>query len=343
MSIKIAINGCGRIGRSFIRQAAEREEVEVVAVNDLADIEQAAYLLNYDTAYGRKAEPVSVAENGTELLEGDRRIKYLQEKEPENLPWEELGVDVAIEATGVFTTFEDAGRHIAAGAKRAVISAPAKDKPSNPTQKTILMGVNEEELKDCSVTSNASCTTNAGSPVISVLHNKIGIEKAVLSTTHAYTASQSVVDEGNSKKPRMGRAAALNIIPTTTGAAKATTKVITELEERFDGIALRVPVPAGSVADITFIASRETTEEEVNSLLLEASYEERWKNILAVTEEPVVSSDIIGSRYGSVADLSFTKVVGGNLVKVLAWYDNESGYTGTLMEHVIKLGQYIEK
>lgn len=340
--IKVAINGAGRIGRSFIRAALEREDLEIVAVNDLGDIGNIAYLLKYDTVYGKSKFEVEIGERQEHLSLDGQKILFFSQKDPLQLPWKELDIDVVVESTGVFTKFETAKVHLEAGAKRVVITAPAKDEPSNESQATVLMGINDEKLKTCNITSNASCTTNAGSPVIQILNEMIGIEKALLSTVHGYTASQSVVDSPNSKKFRLGRAAAQNIIPTSTGAAIATTKAIPELEGKFDGIALRVPVPAGSIADITFITKRNTSVEEVNKILEKAAKEERWKGIFGITKEPLVSSDILGSPYGSIADLDLTRVVDGNLVKVLAWYDNEMGYVHTLIEHVVKLGQYIK-
>ncbi len=233
--------------------------------------------------------------------------------------------------------------HIKAGAKKVVITAPVKDEPpAGIAGATILLGVNEEKFKGCTISSNASCTTNAASPVLAILHESIGIEKAILNTVHGYTATQSLVDAPAGKKGyREGRAAAENIIPSATGAAIAVTKAFTELSGLFDGVSIRVPVPAGSIADITFISKRATTKEEVNELLKKAAGEDRWKNIFSVTDEPIVSSDILGSKYASIADLDMTRVVDGNLVKVLAWYDNEMGYTYTLVEHVIKTGELI--
>jgi len=260
-----------------------------------------------------------------------------------------LSVDVVIEATGAFTKFEKAKGHIDAGAKRVVITAPAKDDPStdstsSPQAKlgeTILMGINEAKLEKCQISSNASCTTNAGAPLIQILNEKIGIEKAVLNTVHGYTASQAVVDGPNKKDWKEGRAAAQNIIPTTTGAAIAVTKVIPELQGKFDGLSMRVPIVAGSIVDVTFIAKRDTSVEEVNKILKEAASEERWQGIFTVTEDKIVSADIIGSLYGSIADLGLTKVIDKNLVKVCAWYDNEMGYTNTLIKHVLKIGEYL--
>ncbi|MHB1316423.1 MAG: type I glyceraldehyde-3-phosphate dehydrogenase, partial [Minisyncoccota bacterium] len=231
--------------------------------------------------------------------------------------------------------------HVTAGAKKVVISAPAKDGASASDEGTILMGINCDTLKDMVVTSNASCTTNGGSPVIDILNKEIGIEKAILNTIHAYTASQSIVDGPNAKDFKEGRAGAQNITPTSTGAAIAVTKVVTELAGKFDGIAIRVPVISGSIADITFIAKRNTTVEEVNSILEKASQTDQWKKVFTVIKDPVVSSDILGLPYSSIADLGLTRVVDGNLVKVMAWYDNEMGYTHSLVEHVVKTGSFL--
>lgn len=330
--IRVAINGFGRIGRAFVREVYEREEIEIVAVNDLGSLENLAYLLKHDTVYRRAPFPVE-ARDGKLIIDG-KEISFLSEKDPSILPWKDLNIDVVIESTGVFTDYEKAEAHITAGARRVVISAPVKEE--NPLGATILMGLDESRLSTCAITSNASCTTNAASPVIAILDEAIGIEKAILSTTHAYTASQSIVDGPSKKDVKEGRAAAQNIVPTSTGAAIAVTKAYPSLEGKFDGISLRVPVPAGSIADITFIAKRPTNLEEVNDILRKATGDARWKGIFTTTDEELVSSDIIGERYASIADLGMTRVVDGNLVKVLAWYDNEAGYTHTLIEHVLK-------
>jgi glyceraldehyde 3-phosphate dehydrogenase len=328
---RVAINGFGRIGRTFFRSAFNHPDIEIVAVNDLGSIENLAYLLTYDSAYGRS--PFTVKVDGNALIVDGKKIEFIQQREPEQLPWGSMNIDVVVESTGFFTSFEGSKKHLTAGAKRVVISAPASGDEMG-IGATVLMGVNEDALKTCQISSNASCTTNATSPLIAILKEAIGIEKAILSTVHAYTASQALVDSPSKKDFRGGRAAALNIIPASTGAAKATTMAHTELAGKFDGIALRVPVPVGSIVDITFIASRDTTVEEVNAALSKAAGEDRWKNIFTATTEPLVSSDIIGSKVGSIADLSFTRVVDGNLVKVFAWYDNETSYTQTLVEHV---------
>lgn len=333
--IRVAINGFGRIGRAFIRQSFDRPEIEVVAVNDLGSLENLAYLLKYDTVYGKAPFSVDAGE-GAILVDG-KSVQFVSEKDPALLPWKELAIDVVIESTGLFTEYEKARAHLDAGARRVVISAPVKQ--DSPLGTTVLMGLDESGLSACQITSNASCTTNSASPVIAILDAAIGIEKAVLSTTHAYTASQAIVDGPSKKDKKEGRAAAQNIVPTSTGAAIAVTKAYPALSGKFDGISLRVPVPAGSIADITFIAKRPTSAEEVNEALRTASKEARWKGVFSVTEEELVSSDIVGERVASIADLGMTRVVDGNLVKVLAWYDNEAGYTNTLVEHAIKAGR----
>ena len=300
----IAINGFGRIGRLFFKAALHERSLSVKAINDLGDIENLAYLLRYDTAYGRFDESVSV-KNG-ELVVGKARVPFLQEKDPTQLPWKKLGIDIVVESTGVFTDPAKAKGHIDAGAKRVVISAPAKGEGAE----TVLIGANEEKLRACTISSNASCTTNAASPLIGILDEVIGIEKAVLNTTHAYTASQALVDAPNAKDLREGRAAAQNMVPASTGAAKATALAYPQMKENFDGISMRVPVPAGSMVDVTFIAKRPTTAEEVNAALKAAAQNAKWKRVFSVTEEPLVSSDILGLPFGSIADLALTRVVG---------------------------------
>ena len=339
-TIKVGINGFGRIGRAFLKVAWDRPEIEIVAVNDLGDIANMAYLLTYDTVYKKWEHDIKV--EGDNLLIDGKKVKVLAEKEPSKLPWKDLGVDVVVESTGIFTSYEKSKVHLDSGAKKVVISAPAKDGDGTVQGETILLGVNEEKFGTCYITSNASCTTNAASPLIAILDETLGIEKAILNTVHGYTASQALVDGPSKKDLREGRAAAQNIVPSSTGAAIAVTKAFTKLEGLFDGISIRVPVPAGSIVDITFIAKRDTTAEEVNNILKKAAKDVRWKNLFAVTEEELVSSDILGSHYGSIADLKMTRVVGGNLIKVMAWYDNEMGYTYTLVDHVIKTGNAIK-
>jgi len=338
----IAINGFGRIGRAFLKAAKGRSELDIVAINDLANIENLAYLLKYDSAYGPSGLSVEV-KDGALIVDGTA-ITVLQEKNPHNLPWEEMGVDMVVESTGVFTSYEKAKGHLMAGARRVVVSAPVKGNPEDAgvAGATVLMGVNDDKLETCDISSNASCTTNAGSPVTQILHEAIGIEKALLNTVHGYTASQSIVDGPHPGDFRRGRAGAQNIVPSTTGAAEATTKAVTDLEGKFDGIATRVPVVVGSVLDITFVASRKTSVQEINDILRKAAKEDRWKKVFAVEEDPVVSTDIIGRPHASIADLDFTRVVDGDLVKVLAWYDNEAGYAHALTEHVITSSKYLK-
>lgn len=336
---KIAINGFGRIGRLFFRQAFGHKDLEIVAINDLGDCANLAYLLKYDTVYGRYPKKVE-AKEGALVVDG-KEVKFVQEKDPTKLPWKDLGVDIAVESTGVFESYEKAKAHIVAGAKRVVITAPAKD-PDGEEGKTILMGVNETEAKGVVLTSNGSCTTNAASPVIQIMSENPGIKKAILNTVHGYTATQNLVDGPTRGSDfRRGRAAAQNIVPSTTGAAIAVTRAIKGLEGKFDGVAMRVPVATGSVADITFVASRKTSEEEINNIFKQAALSPRWKGILAVTEDQIVSSDIIGEPYGAIVDLKFTKVIDGDLVKVLSWYDNEAGYVATLIKHILNVASLI--
>lgn len=340
---KIAINGFGRIGRAFLKIALTNPELEVVAINDLGDINNMAYLLKYDTAYGRSGLEVLVELTPTPtIIINGKRIAYLSEKDPAALPWGKLGVDIVVESTGLFTAFDKANIHIQAGAKRVVISAPAKDDGASTVKgATVLMGINEELMNGVSITSNASCTTNAASPLMAILNEKIGIEKALLNTVHGYTASQALVDGPSKKDFREGRAAAQNIVPSSTGAAIAVTKALPSLIGKFDGVSMRVPVVTGSIVDVTFIAKRNTSKEEVNQILKDAAKDPRWMKVFTATEEELVSSDIIGDSHASIADLKFTRVVDGNLVKVMAWYDNEMGYTYALVDHVIKAGRLI--
>lgn len=335
--VKVAINGFGRIGRTFFRMSQGRDDYEVVAVNDLGEAKNLAYLLRYDTVYGHAGFEIAV--DGDALVIDGRPVKVTHEKDPAALPWKELGVDVVIESTGVFTSYEKSKAHLEAGAKRVIITAPVKE--ASEHGKTVLIGANESEIASVPITSNASCTTNAASPLIGILKEAIGIEKAILNTVHAYTASQCLVDGPSKKDLREGRAAAQNIIPSTTGAAIATTLAYPDLIGKFDGISIRVPVPVGSIVDVTFLASKKTTVEEVNEILTKAALTPRWKKVFAVTNEPLVSSDIIGARYGAIADLGMTQVVDGDLVKVLAWYDNEASYVHTLCEHVAAVCQVV--
>ncbi|MCF0069570.1 type I glyceraldehyde-3-phosphate dehydrogenase [Dyadobacter sp. CY261] len=326
---RIAINGFGRIGRAALKVITETEGLEVVGINDMMSIENAVYLLKYDSVYGRYDRKVSF--EGDHILIDGKQIKYTTTKSIDDLPWKELNVDVVIESTGVFTNYADAEKHIKAGARFVVISGPTKDTP------TIVHGVNTEEGKT-SIFSCASCTTNNISPIIEILGRRIGIKKAILNTTHAYTASQALVDAPSKKEPRMGRAAGINLAPAATGAAIATTKALPQYAGKFDGVAVRVPVPVGSISDITFIAERPTSAAEINAILIEEAATARYEKVVSVTDEPLVSTDIKQSPYAAVVDLEMTRVVDGDLVKVMAWYDNEWGFTNQMIRQIEELG-----
>lgn len=333
---KIAINGFGRIGRIFFRQAFNSPELEIVAINDIGSSDNLAYLLKYDSVYGPYEKEVTV--DGDSMMIDGKTIKLLHEMDPARLPWKDLGVDIVVESTGVFESREKSTPHLDAGAKRVVITAPAKD----DVTPTATPNVGLEFLKSDQITSNASCTTNATTPVMAVMMTEPGIKKAILNTVHGYTASQGLVDGPDKKNDfRRARAAAVNIIPSTTGAASATTKAIPALAGKFDGISLRVPVIAGSMIDFTFISERATSVEEINEIFKKAAQQENWKGILAVTEEPLVSTDILRNPHGSIVDLSMTKVVDGDLVKILAWYDNEWGYGAMLLKHVLAVSELL--
>src|SRR5690606_35051214 len=327
---RIAINGFGRIGRAALKVMAEEPSLEVVAVNDIMSIENAVYLLKYDSVYGRVKQDVKA--DGDYLVVGDKRIQFLSERDPGALPWKKLNVEIVIESTGLFTKREDAEKHIQAGAKTVLISAPSKSKDTP----TVVHGVNQKDGK-VSVFSCASCTTNNVAPVMEILDRRIGVSKAILSTVHAYTSSQTLVDSPSRRSPRMGRGGAVNLIPTTTGAAIATAKALPQLDGKFDGISIRTPVPVGSISDITFVAGRSTTPEEINAILLEESQTPHYRNVLLVSDEPLVSSDIIQSPYASVVDTAMTRVVDGDLVKVLAWYDNEWGFTNQMIREILSM------
>ncbi|MEB7504047.1 type I glyceraldehyde-3-phosphate dehydrogenase [Arthrobacter koreensis] len=326
MSIRVGINGFGRIGRNFLRAALQSENgFSVVAVNDLADPEQLAHLLKYDSVAGRLAEDVRVVDG--DLLVGNQTIKVLAERDPGSLPWGELGVDIVIESTGLFTKAADAEKHIAAGARKVLISAPAKDEDF-----TVVMGVNDGDYDadKHNIISNASCTTNCLAPMADVLNREFGIEQGLMTTIHAYTADQRLQDSPHSDL-RRARAAALNVIPTSTGAAKAIGKVLPDLKGKLDGYAMRVPVPTGSATDLTVTVSRETTVEEVNAAFRAAAASDRWSGILTYTEDPIVSSDIVGDPASCIFDSGLTKVQ-GNQVKIVGWYDNEWGYSSRLVD-----------
>jgi glyceraldehyde 3-phosphate dehydrogenase len=325
---KIAINGFGRIGRSSLKIILDTPDLEVVGINDLMTIENAVYLLKYDSIYGKYNK--KVAFEGDFILIDDHKIKYTAIKDPAELPWKELQVDVVIESTGFFTNKADAEKHLTAGSKFVVISGPTKDTP------TVVHGVNTEDGK-VAVFSCASCTTNNISPIIEILGRRIGIKKAILNTTHAYTASQTLVDAPSKREPRMGRTAGMNLAPAATGAAIATTKALPQYLGKFDGVAVRVPVAVGSISDITFVTERPTTVEEINSVLIEEAKTERYHKVVAVTDEPLVSTDIIKSPFAATVDLEMTRVVDGDLVKVMAWYDNEWGFTNQMIRQIQEL------
>lgn len=336
---KIAINGFGRIGRPSLKIILEKPELEIAAINDLGEINSLAYLLKYDTAYGVYNKEVSVKELPEEeynlLIVDGKEIKVYANKEPEKLPWADLEVDVVLECTGFFKDTESAGGHLRAGAKKVVISAPTKDEKI----KTIVLGVNHNEITvEDHIFSNASCTTNCIAPIMKVLEDNFGVEKSLMSTIHSYTSTQNLVDGASRKDLRRGRAAAQNIIPASTGAAIATTKALPQLENKFDGMAFRVPTVVGSISDVVAVLKREVTVDEVNEALTKMASEE-LKGILEVTAEPLVTHDIIGNPHSSIVQTELTKVTGGNLVKVVAWYDNEWGYSNRLVE----MAEYVGK
>jgi len=334
---KVAINGFGRIGRAFFKAALDKPGLDIVAINDLGDLENLAYLLKYDSAYGRFDKDVSVSAG--KFVVGGKEYQFLQEKDLNKLPWTRLGVDIVIESTGAFETYEKISAHKTAGAKRVVLTAPAKD-DDTADAKTVLMGVNEDDLKTCTISSNGSCTTNSASPVLQILSETIGVKKAFLNTTHGYTATQNLVDgpvKGHDF--RRGRAAGVNIVPSYTGAAIAVGRAVKAVENKFEGTSMRVPIITGSLSAITFVSARPTSAEEINKILRDAAAEPRWQGIFRATDEQLVSSDIVGDPYAAIVDLSLTKVVDGDLCAVYSWYDNEFGYTNTLVGHVLKVAQ----
>lgn len=333
MSFKVAINGFGRIGRNAFKIAFDHRNLEVVAINDLTDTKTLAYLLKHDSNYGTYGRQVDYDEH--HIIVDGNSVRVTAEKDPAALPWKDLGVDIVIESTGRFTHHEDAAKHLTAGAKRVIISAPEKGSRHNDT---FVIGANEDKLTARhTVVSNASCTTNCIAPVMAVLTEKIGVEKSLMTTIHSYTASQALQD-APSKDLREGRNAAQNMVPTTTGAAIAAALTVPVLEGIFDGLSVRVPTPVVSLSDITFVAKKNTTIEEVNAVLKAAAAEPRYQGVLSCTDEELVSSDLKGNSYSAIVDLNLTNVVGGNLVKVVAWYDNEWGYSNRLVEMVILVG-----
>ncbi|MFH1427370.1 MAG: type I glyceraldehyde-3-phosphate dehydrogenase [Patescibacteria group bacterium] len=332
--MNIAINGFGRIGRATFKALIDKKiKANIVAINDLTDTKTLAHLLKYDSVYGKYNKNVQATSDS--LIVAGKKYKVLAEKEPAKLPWRELEVDLVLECTGRFRTKEEVNGHIKAGAKKVIISTPAKSE----NIKTIVPSVNEDAIKKSDkILSMASCTTNCLSPVTDIIRQNFGIKKAIMSTVHAYTADQNLVD-GPHKDLRRARSAAINIIPTTTGAAIATTKTIPSLKGKFDGMAIRVPVPVGSLCDAVYIINKKADEKKINNVLKKAARSAKYKNIVSVTEEPIVSTDIIGNSASAIIDLSLTKVIGGDLVKVISWYDNEWGYSCRLAE----LSEYIGK
>jgi len=328
---RVAINGLGRIGRAALKIILDTPGLELAAMNDLIPADNLAYLLKYDTVYGRYEKNVEHASDS--LIIDAREYKLFSEKDPARLPWKELGVDVVLECTGVFRDKQGMEKHLQAGARYVILSAPEK----TGQVPTIVHGVNQSE-KDALLISCASCTTNCITPVVEIMGRRIGVQKAIMTTIHAYTASQSLVD-GPKSKWRRGRAAAANFVPTSTGAAKATTKVLPEYQGKFDGVAVRGPVPVGSLADLVFLTERSTSEEEVNDIFRKEAESDRYRGILGVSEEPIVSSDIIKDSRASVVDLAMTQVVDGDLVKVMSWYDNEWGYTSQMVREAVRVSR----
>jgi glyceraldehyde 3-phosphate dehydrogenase len=331
MPVRVAINGVGRIGRGFLRVVREREaDLEVVAVNDVTDATTLAALLRHDSVYG--AFPGQVEAREASLLVGGYEIRVLSEPDPGALPWEEMGVEVVIESTGRFRTRSDAARHIEAGARKVILSAPAKG--DEAADADVVLGVNFDQVYDPAehhIITNASCTTNCLAPVAKVLHEALGIRHGLMTTVHAYTADQNLLDAPH-KDLRRARAGAINLVPTSTGAAKAVGLVIPELEGKLNGYAVRVPLPTGSLVDLTVETERETTVDEVNEAFRERADQGALTGILAYSEEPIVATDIVGSAYSAIFDAPLTSVVGGTQVKVVAWYDNEWGYATRLVE-----------
>lgn len=328
---KVAINGLGRIGRATLKLILDQPELELVAINDIAPLENLAYLLAYDTVYGRCNQTVKAGDGVLRI--GDLEIQVFSEKDPARLPWKKLGVHLVFECTGLFRQTEELQKHIKAGAQRAILSAPGKSEE----MVTVVHGSSQDERP--AAYSCASCTTNCITPVFEVMARRVGVRKAVMTTIHAYTTSQNIVD-GPNKAMRRGRAGAANLVPTTTGAALATTKVLPEFAGKFDGLAIRAPIPCGSIADLTFVTQRNVSVEEVNRIYTEEAASERYLGVMGVTQDPIVSSDILRDARAAVVDLEMTKVVDGDLVKMLAWYDNEWGYAAQMVrEAVLIAGQ----
>lgn len=330
--MNIAINGFGRIGRAVFKVLIKQPGVKVVAINDLTDTKTLAHLLKYDSCYGQmpniKATNSAIVANGVSY-------PVFAEKDPLNLPWKKMKVDVVIESTGRFTDPEAAKAHLKAGAKKVILSAPAKGKGA----KTFVLGVNAEKItKKDNIISMASCTTNCLAPVTDIIRRKFGIEKAIMTTIHSYTADQNLVD-GPHKDLRRARAANLSMIPTTTGAAIATTEAIPELKNKFDGLSVRVPTPVGSLCDTVYVIKKKVTKEQINKVLAKACLDKKYRNIVKLTNDPIVSADIVGDPHSAIIDASLTNVIGGNLLKVVSWYDNEWGYSNRLADLCVYLGK----
>jgi glyceraldehyde 3-phosphate dehydrogenase len=335
MSTRVAINGLGRIGRAILRLVIEEPSLELVAVNDLAEVENLAYLIRFDTVYGRYSRPVAV--DGDSLVVAGRKLRTLRSRDPLELPWKDLGVELVFECTGALTRREDLEKHVRAGARIVLLSTPSQ----GGEVETVVHGVNAPggavRLISC-----ASCTTNCITPIVEVIGRRIGLKKAVMTTVHAYTSSQSIVD-GSRTRFRRGRAAAANLVPSTSGAAIATTRALPQYAGLFDGLAMRAPVAAGSIADITFVTERKTSVDEVNQILTEEAETERYAGVLGVSRDPLVSSDIVGDPRASVVDLDLTRVVDGDLVKIMSWYDNEWGFANQMLREALSVTREVNK
>ena len=329
MSTRVAINGLGRIGRAILKLVIDDAAMDVVAVNDLADVDNLAYLLRFDTVYGRYSKSVAVDKG--DLVIAGHKVLSLSKRDPLELPWKDLGIDLVFECTGAFTRRQDLEKHVRAGARFVLLSAPSKD----VDVETLVHGANVPGGTQ-NIISCASCTTNCITPIVEIVGRRIGFSKAAMTTVHAYTSSQSIID-GPSRRFRRGRAAGVNLVPATTGAALATTRALPEYADRFDGIAIRVPVPVGSIADLTFVTSHKTTIDEVNQILTEEAASKRYADVLGVSRDPLVSSDIVGDPRASVIDLELTKVIDGDLVKIMSWYDNEWGYANQMVRAALAL------
>ncbi|NJL87949.1 MAG: type I glyceraldehyde-3-phosphate dehydrogenase [Leptolyngbyaceae cyanobacterium SM1_1_3] len=332
--VRVAINGLGRIGRAALKIIVEHPEMELVAINDLVSPDNLAYLLRYDTVYGRYHQPIKSDESSLTL--GETSYKVFSEKDPAQLPWDDLGIDIVFECTGVFRRSEGLEKHLQAGAKHVVLSAP----PKSDGITTVVYGINQQSADAAKTVSCASCTTNCIAPVVEVMQRRVGIKKAIMTTIHAYTSSQAIVDSPSSKY-RRGRAAAANFVPTSTGAAIATTEVLPELKGKFNGVAVRGPVPVGSIADIVFVCDRPVEAEALNQIFREEAETEQYQGVLGVSEDPIVSSDIIQDSRASIVDLTMTQVVDGDLVKVMSWYDNEWGYANQMVRQGLRLAQQL--